>query len=1003
MDTARWTRVRSLLERALDVDDAERAAWVAAECGGDRELRRDVEALLASDARAGTFDPPDGASLARALAVPTQGARIGPYELVRRLGEGGMGAVFLARRVGADFTQEVAIKLVKRGMDTDDVLRQFHRERALLSSLQHPCIARLLDGGATDDGRPWFAMELVEGTPIDAWCNGRELSIRARIELFLQVCSAVQHAHQRLIVHRDLKPSNVLVTADGTPKLLDFGIAKLLAAEGAGDGTLANERRLTPDYASPEQLRGEPVTAATDVYSLGILLYELLAGAHPFRGAADARAARLSPHKPSTLLRHTATARAGEHRARPRLDGDLDTITLTALAVESERRYPSVDALAADLRRYLEHLPIQARPATTAYRLSKYLARNRVALATALAIFAALSIGLVVARASYVEAVAQRNLAKARESDARREASRANSVLDLTQRMLKGASPHDVKDKDYTLRQLLDDFESGMDSWHGDPGVEASVRQTMGVAYEHLGLLEPASEQLSRALELGSSSPGEVALGVHLAWCSLLHDRGEYDEAFAELGAILDGDVPPAVLAEGLCMRGDDLRHLRRLDESAADLQRGLETARALDPADPQLVGNLLVTYGSTLREMKRFDEAEQFVAESIALARRTFGERSSRVATGLNELGLTFQASGDFARAEQALEQAVAIEREVQGAGHPALGPILNNLGRVRMQLGNYAGARPLLEQAVVIARTRLGPEHPNVATDLSTLGTVHEKLGEYAQAEAAFRECLAIRHSHYGDEHADTLRAMSNLASLLTRVGKFDEAVQLLRRCVEARRRTLGPRDIAVAVALTNLSAALRPQGLLEEAASTAREALDIARERLGPAHIDLAGYLSNLAAVLTLEGDRPGAIALLREALALRQALLGVDHPDVVREMTNLAQTLLENGDFDQADELLAAALRLQRARGDSPKPNLAGTLHWRAVVDEHANRLEQAEAEYREALALWHELLGPTHGRTQRTASALAALLGRRGDSNGAAELRREFQLAPPAEN
>jgi serine/threonine-protein kinase len=914
-----------------------------------------------------------------------------------------MGAVFLARRVEGDFTQEVAIKLVKRGMDTDDVLRQFHRERNLLSSLQHPCIGRLLDGGATNDGRPWFAMELVEGTPIDAWCAARELSIRARIELFLQVCSAVQHAHQRLIVHRDLKPSNVLVTADGTPKLLDFGIAKLLAGEGHEQRTLASEQRLTPDYASPEQLRGEPVTAATDVYSLGILLYELLAGVHPFRGAPDVLAARQTPHKPSTKARRAVTDRASESRARPRLDGDLDTITLTALAVESERRYPSVDAFAADLRRYLERLPIQARPPTPAYRLSKYVARNRFALASALAIFAALSIGLVVARANYLEAVAQRNLAHAREIDATREAGRANAVLDLTQRMLKGASPHDIKDKDYTLRQLLDDFEDGMNAWHGDPAVEASVRHTMGVAYEHLGLLDSASEQLSRAIELGAGDPNDVALGARLAWCVLLHDRGEYGDALAKLDEFLANTVTPPVLAEALCSRGDVLRHLARLDDSAADLQRGLEIARGLDPASPQLTINLLVAFASTLRDLKRYEDAERFAQEGTDLARETYGARSAHVATGLNELGLTLQASGDFARAETVFEEAVAIERDLNGPDHPALGPMLNNLGRVHFQLGDYAGARPLLEQALLIARTRLGPEHPNVATDLSTLGTVDEKLGLYPQAEAAFRECLAIRRAVYGDEHADTLRAMSNLASLLGRLGKYDESVELLRRCVEVRRRTLGPRDIAVAVALTNLSAALRPQNLFEEAESTAREALDIAREHLGPAHIDLASYISNLAAVLTAKGDTLGAVALLREALAMRRALLSADHPDVVRDMTNLAQSLLEQGDFDEADQLLAEALRLQRARDDSPKPVLAGTLHWRAVVDEHAGRLELAEAEYREALEIWRGMLGPMHAKTQRTASALAALVGRRGDTNGEAELRREFRLPAPVEN
>jgi formylglycine-generating enzyme required for sulfatase activity/serine/threonine protein kinase len=433
-DTTRWRRIRGLIESALDVADEERARFLDVACGGDVTLRTEVEALLAQDAGDGGLE-----SLSCAEASPER--RIGAFLLVREIGSGGMGKVYLAEREDGAFHRRVAIKVLKRGMDTEDVLRRFNLERQVLAGLEHPNIARLYDGGATEDGLPYLALEFVDGVPIDRWCDEQRSTVRQRIELFLSVCSAVHHAHQNLVVHRDLKPSNILVTGAGMPKLLDFGIAKVLLPDGTDrtiERTSTEQRLMTPAYASPEQLRGEPITTASDVFSLGVVLYELLAGTKPFpaeeraSGAPGSRTA----DRPSTILRETATAdeigaarRVSAASLRRLLSGDLDTIVLTALQEEPGRRYPSVEQLAADLRRHLAGLPVSARPDSWSYRASKFVRRNKVLVGATAVLLCALVGGFTVSTVLYFQAVR----AKDAETEQRKLAERrTDDVLSLS-------------------------------------------------------------------------------------------------------------------------------------------------------------------------------------------------------------------------------------------------------------------------------------------------------------------------------------------------------------------------------------------------------------------------------------------------------------------------------------------------------------------------------------------------------------------------------------------
>jgi serine/threonine protein kinase len=413
-----WQRARSILDRALELDAVERAAFVAGECGEDIELRREVDALLELEPRV-RFEPPTPAALASAAlrALPPNPAprRIGPYELVEPIGAGGMGSVWRARRAEG-FEQVVAIKLIKRGMDTDEVLRRFETERAVLATLQHDGIARLFDGGATDDGVPYLVMEFVDGTPIDRFCADRELSVRAKVELVLAVCDAVQFAHEHLVVHRDLKPSNILVTRTGVPKLLDFGIAKVLSdtgAEHAVQRTDTGQRVFTPTYASPEQLRGEALATQSDVFSLGLVLWELLVGRRAFDRE---RLPDSEPTRASLALASTS----GSRRAARKLAGDLDTILARACHAERSRRYGSIEAFAGDLRLYLADQPVRAQPDSLAYRASKFARRNKLVVGS----FSAILIAFATAAGVSLRMVWRTDDAREREREQREIAER---------------------------------------------------------------------------------------------------------------------------------------------------------------------------------------------------------------------------------------------------------------------------------------------------------------------------------------------------------------------------------------------------------------------------------------------------------------------------------------------------------------------------------------------------------------------------------------------------
>ncbi|MEZ0335911.1 MAG: protein kinase, partial [Gemmatimonadales bacterium] len=610
----RWDEADRLFDQALELPPAERERWLDRTCD-DPALRRQVLDLLRADAAAERFLELDGWRLAAPLLEPAaesgHGLTIGPYRVLRELGRGGMGVVCLGERADGQFEQRVALKLIKRGMDSDEIHRRFLAERQILARLGHPHIARLLDGGVSAEGQPWFAIEYVEGKAITEHCSEHDLGVEERLQLFLKACEAVRYAHQHLVVHRDLKPSNILVTPDGQVKLLDFGIAKLLSQEpGAETGlTETGVRVMTPEYAAPEQVRGEPVTTATDVYALGTVLYELLTGQRAHRwesrtpGEMERIVCQIVPEAPSSVV---------DGGRGKRLRGDLDTITLRALSKEPDRRYPTVEQLAADVRRHLAGQPVAARPDTWRYRATKFVARHRLGVAAAVAIVLSLLAGLG-------GTIWQARVAAERARVASAEAAKQRAVRDFLVQLFEASDPSQALGKELTASELLIRGRRNLDTaLAGQPEVRAELLTVLGQVHRSLGQLSQADTLLGQAVALTRSLPGDVDrdLSARLTeWSDILVDLGKYDRA------------------DTLAREARDLLQGRGGDDPAL--------AQAL-----RAVGNVVAAKGNP-------QQAESLAREALAIDLRHFGEGSREVAEGINSVGYAQWQAGDLAGAD--------------------------------------------------------------------------------------------------------------------------------------------------------------------------------------------------------------------------------------------------------------------------------------------------------------------------------------------------------------
>jgi eukaryotic-like serine/threonine-protein kinase len=796
----RWAEADALFSAALDLQPAQRQQFVARETAADPGLRAAVLALLAAADTADSFLAEGGAVLPGHL-IPELieelevrqgslvGKRIGRYRLIREVGRGGTGTVFLAERDDGAFQQRVAIKLLRRGVDTDDVLARFRAERQILASLSHPSIARLLDGGATPDGRPYLVMELVEGQPITRYCDERRLSIEQRLALFETVADAVQHAHRKLIVHRDLKPSNILVTPDGSPKLLDFGIAKLLGPVDADTDapTRTGIRPMTPAYASPEQVRGETITTSSDVYQLGLLLYELLTGQRP-----AGRRSGSSPDVERALERNdlvqpsAAAARptaprglGGPRSLRRRLRGDLDTIVLKALHADPERRYESVADLTGDIRRHLTGHPVRARPDARAYRARRFLARRR---------------GPVAAGLLFVMLAGAYGIQLRRERDtAMVERARAEQVSAFLIDMFKSADLGRADRADtLTARTLLERGARRIqESLHDQPEVRAHLLTVIGRAHNHLDGSGESFDLLEEALRLRTGLYGplddrtaETLEALATARARAFHHTAA-DSLFRQAVELRRDQSPiDTIRLAGATRRlAESKRNLGQLDSAEIYIREALELLESAGILDGPDHLRVLHSLALILRSLGELDAAEE-TYRGVLAAQRSAGpdERRGSAATA-NNLAYLLVLRGAYAEAELLYREAMGLARETYGDGHTRTRDAMGNLGALMRRQARWAEAAELAGEGLVLDLDIWGPDSWQAAQSIGRLGRIQLEAGDGAAAEPYFRDSLRIYAAALGPDHSWTGGSRLRLAAAFTAQRRYAEAeVELL-----------------------------------------------------------------------------------------------------------------------------------------------------------------------------------------------------------------------------
>ena len=861
------------------------------------------------------------------------GRRIGPYRLLREIGRGGMGAVYLADRDDDRFDRRVAVKLVRTGVLAGEFRRRFFLEQRILASLEHPHIARLYDAGIGDDGTPYIVMEFVEGRPIDDHCTELDSPVDERLQLFDQVCDAVEFAHRKLVVHRDLKPGNVLVSDRGVVKLLDFGVAKLLAGEGrpAGSLTEAGEgRAFTPEYASPEQLRGEPVSTATDVYALGVLLYELLTGSWPYR-AADRSSRSIEravleqePIRPSAA----AAGRSDAGRAR-RLRGDLDDIVLMALRKEAERRYASVAELRDDLRRHRERRPVRARPDTWRYRAGRFASRHRTGVAAAAVVTVSVLAGL--AGTAWQARAASR------------QAMRADRVRDFVVELFQVSDPDRSRGESISARTLLDrGAERLRTKLDAEPETRVEMLDVLGDIYTKLGVYDRARPLLEEALSERTRLRGPDDLAVARSasiLAALLLEQGEYERA------------------ETLARRALAVRRRRR-------------------GATDTLVAASMSDLAAILDHRGRLKEAEDLYRSALAIDRAR-GARHA-VATDLGSLGVALWREGEYDEALPPAEAALALRRELYGPEHTLVATDLFNLATIEMDRGELDRAEELFTECLTMRRKLLGERHPFVALTLNNLGELFQRRGRLEEAERAHWEALTIRRETLGEDHPEVAASLNDLGVVLYFRGDRRGAAEQFRRALAIWRPTLGDTHPRVLTGLNNLGAALREAGDLEAAEPPLREVLELRRTVLGPGHPDVAQSLNNLAELLVRKGDYDEAEADFRSALAIWRKALGRDHRTTAYALNGLGRLMAARGRCAEAEAPLREGLEIRVAKLEEGSTLTAGTrlALGRCLVALH--RFDEAEPLLLASYPAIRKARGDEDALTGRARKALADL-------------------------
>ncbi|NBB86751.1 MAG: tetratricopeptide repeat protein [Bacteroidetes bacterium] len=973
-----WTRIEALLDAAWDLNPDERAQFLDEQCADEPIIRKEVDALLKAEAEAPEFLEGDAASFAGPAYAEGFSAdepehkdrQIGPYRLIEEIGRGGTSRIFRAERVTGAFEQEVAVKLLRIGLDTAEARQRFRLEQQVLATLQHPNIARLVDGGLTADDVPYLVMEHADGRSITDYCAAHQSSVDERLAFIATIGEALQYAHRNLVVHRDLKPSNILVTDEGQVKLLDFGIAKLLDADAAGftvPSTRTGIRPMTPAYASPEQIRGQPISAATDVYQLGVLAYELLTGHRPYEGGernpfeVELAVINESPVRPSTAAQQaTPEGASGDDAFHPpsvdavpgittetlaqTLCGDLDAILMKAIDKDPERRYASAEAFVGDLDRHRQGRPVEARSLTTRYRIRKFVRRHHAGVLTAaiVGVLIVAFVGMLIHQQA--QTAQQRNRAQA-------EAATAEQVSAFMVDLFEASNPMAETD-DLTARELLQRGEQRIGELNDQPVVRAQMLDAMGRAHIGLGNYSTADSLLRHAL-------------------SLWHQQI---------------DPPHPDIAASLHRRAAALDGLGEYAAAESLAQQSLEMRRAIFEALHPDVAESLHDVALYKKRQGEYAVAESLYRGALAMRERVFDEPSRELTATMNNLGQLLTEQGDYAAAESLHQETLDLRRQVLNEPHPKVAESLNNLAQAIERQGRLAEAGTLYEKTLAMDRAVLGPAHPEIATDLNNLAVVRERQGHLAEAESLKRESLTMRRKLLGEDHPDVTAAMNNLAVLLRKKGEYAAAADIFSRVLDRLQEQFGDVHPYVAFTTGNLGDTRLQQGRLPAADSLYQATRDMLIQIFDEQHPHVATSLSDLAHLRNQQGRQAEAVQLHEEALSIRRDALGEQHPKTAESITALADVQMEQGDVAAADSLYRRALAIH----DEALPETNGRAAWvRSKLGAcliKQERYAEAEAQLKPSLETLRTQQGPSHEHTQTTRRWLTQLYDAWGTSD-----------------
>jgi serine/threonine protein kinase/tetratricopeptide (TPR) repeat protein len=865
----RWEQVKELLHQAMPLSSEERVRFLDEACSSDAALRAEVVSLLAAgeDVRTNFLQSmphrADSVSTLEAGQVFAQ-----RFHLVRKLGEGGMGQVWMAEQT-SPVRRQVALKLIKAGMYDEAVVQRFQSERQSLAIMDHPAIAKVFDAGATPQGQPYFVMEYVPGLPITEYCDQHKLGIRERLELFIQACEGVQHAHQKATIHRDLKPANILVVdVDGkpTPRIIDFGLAKATTPHVAGETMFTQVGHFvgTPAYMSPEQADPavQDIDTRTDVYSLGVVLYVLLVGMLPFETKPREKQPlnellrklrEEEPPRPSSKVsadKDTSAAAALARGTEPRqllslLRGDLDWITMKALEKDRSRRYGAPSELAADLRRYLNHEPVVARPASATYRVQKYARRHRVGVGVAAVLV------LLLAAFAVVEAVELRRITRERDR-ANRERDRAARITDFMTGMFKVSDPSEARGNSVTAREILDKASKDMGAGLAkDPEVQSQMMQVMASTYQNLGLYARAHELAQHALDSRRSLFGP--------------DDPRTLESMAQLGWILD--------REGHYGDGE------KLERQALEGER-----RILGSDDPRTIETIDYLAG-TLEGLGHYDEAEKLAREESQLSTRKLGPESAEALRAMNTLGGSLWNQARYAEADQEYRQMIVVARRVMGPDDPQTLSAMSNLATTLAEEGRLPEAVQMDREVLTEQRRVLGADHQKTTLTMDNLAALLVMEGHLAEAEKLSREVLAIRIRALGPDHPDTLSSKTNLAIDLFDEGHTKDAETMQREALASFTRVLGPDNPDTMACRTSVARTLNREGRYAEAEKLARSSFSVQLVALGPGHPQTLDSLQQLGRAMAYSHRYAEAVKLFHDVIEKQNAAKGQGDPTAI----------------------------------------------------------------------------------------------------------------------